>query len=143
MIIPATIAERDGHAGPAVSSPARPLPPEAVEFVHSWGHRVGIQIWHQNREAAYDTVAAGLEERRAKTVHPLLEMPLTAIGVEVRPANLLEKHLGITTVEGLLNTTGSEMLTVPNFGHIQAYEAMAALLRYSVKRVIELEAAGK
>lgn len=115
------------------------LSDEQLEAVDMWSRKIALQLTRGNRSAAHDLVDRGLDELARRTTHPFLDTPLALAGVGARTCNTLEKHLGVSTVEGLLNTTTAEMLMIPTFGPQMVFEALAAVAKYAVRRVIELE----
>lgn len=116
------------------------LSPEAKEWIEMWGPRVALQMYRQNAEAAHAIVERGIGERNSFDDTQLLKASLATIGADQRACNLLEKHLCIGTVEELLAATPGELATVPMMGPNTIVAIYASLLKYTVYRVLELEA---
>ena len=80
----------------------------------------GLQIRDPEkiRELGYRIVDAAVEELQSlrKPVGNPMELPIAAMGLDIRTANAIEERFGFVFVKQLLTLTPGELLTIPNCG---------------------------
>lgn len=113
---------------------------EELAALELWGRKIGLAVLRGNKSAAHELVHVALARLREQNKSPLLTTSLIEMGVDVRTANALERERDILTVEDLLQSTPGVLATIPNMGPLNIIGIYSVLLRYTITRVIELEA---
>lgn len=87
-----------------------------AETANHAARRIALALLHGNALEAHSIVDTALATRNPRRSRKdLLRLPVSQIGLELRVSNALERR-GVRTVEQLLCTTRSELLTFANLG---------------------------